>query len=625
MQYKRTDLKHTKLLDWLAEAETSIPETQWRREAIEDYRFYAGRQDSPDVLAVLEEQQRVASTFNEIKPKVDMLIGMAAQSKWDIEVLPRGSEDEALAELGGGLLKFYRDKVKFVDIETEVFTHTVKSGRSFLYFYIDKQNPFKPAVKAKRFPGEHVFIDPDSIEYDLSDAKYVIVEQWLTDEEIERYWPGIDREALKGGQYYNDKLTFFNEAAGKYRVLECWWKKYEKKLWFIDPLTEKETSMARKDFTAYTKRLAEGVPIQGQLVKFTDEIPAYEAWVEEIWYTIFSGYFVAEEGKSPYSINEFPIVLCGAYKDDDENRWFSVISQMKDPQRAKNTLNRQLLHLLQTLPKGMLVHEAGAILNIEEYEERSADPTFHLQLSQGGLSRIMFQQQPQISPLYGQLDQVYGQAMKDASGIQNEMMGVQTTSREPGVTVRARQETAIAVLFILFNNYRKFRHKAAGIYFKLLQQYVREPEIIRIKADSGRKLVEINTQLNPQSEGFNDISALEYDLILEDEVYTASMRQAIAMMLVDFSHNNPGSVPTDLILEYSGVPFTVKQQIKAFSEAQQAAAQEQASREQDRLDAEVAIKREEVEIKRVEAGIKAADVQVKREISRSKPKGKVNE
>jgi uncharacterized protein YjcR len=45
---------------------------------------------------------------------------------------------------------------------------------------------------------------------------------------------------------------------------------------------------------------------------------------------------------------------------------------------------------------------------------------------------------------------------------------------------------------------------------------------------------------------------------------------AIAQILTDFSHNNPGSIPPDLVLEYSSVPYTAKVRIKQFWEEQRA-------------------------------------------------------
>lgn len=594
----KTKPVNIKLLGWLQQAESSIPEMNWRTEALEDYKFYSGEQDDPEVIALLAEQKRVNATFNEIKPKIDMLIGMAAQAKWDVKAVPREVNDEVLAEIATKFLKYARDKAKFVDIEIDTFEHTVKSGRSFIYFYVDAENPFQPQVKAKRYPGEHVYVDPNSVEYDLSDARYVMIEKWMTEEDMRKYWP--DETALKavsGGSGVTDKLSFFNEMSDKYRIIECWYKDYEKRLWFHDPITGKETQLKHKDFAAYTKQLAEGVEIEGEVVKIPEPIQAYESVVEFVKYSIFTGFGTIEEGYSPYRLKTFPIVLCGAYKNNDENRWISVTNQMKDPQRSQNTMRRQLLHLLQTLPKGILTHEAGAVLNIEEYEQRAADPTYHMELARGGLQQIKFQQQPSISPVYQQLDAIYGQAMKNASGIHNEMMGVQTTSREPGVTVRARQETGVAVLFVLFDNLRRTRQQAAKVYFQLLQQYTTTPTLFRVLGEQDSGLVEINTQMNPSLGGFNDISAVEFDLIFDDAVFTSSERAAITQMLIDYSHNNPGMIPPDLILEYSTVPWSVKQKIKQHYEMQQQAAAEAAKQEQLLAEAELLLKEKEVEIK----------------------------
>ena len=149
IEESKVEEDHAKLIDWLFEAEQSLSETEWRKRAPEDYKFYAGSQDTTEVIEILEEQHRPASVFNEVKPKVDMLVGLAAQTKFQPDVFPTGKEDEALAELAKGALFHYVKKTKFVRRGLDCFEHTVKSGRSLLYFYIDKENPFKPVIKCK--------------------------------------------------------------------------------------------------------------------------------------------------------------------------------------------------------------------------------------------------------------------------------------------------------------------------------------------------------------------------------------------------------------------------------------------------------------------------------------------
>lgn len=555
-----------KILKWLRDAEVSTPETIFRTQAMESYRFYAGKQDTREVLAKLANDRRPNSTYNEVKPKIDMLIGLAAQTKHDPVLNPVGVEDEPLAELMTNALKHFRGQMKLARKELECFEHTVKSGRSLLHFYIDKENPFEPKLCAKRFAGRHFYIDPQSVEYDLSDARFVFLESWLPEDEIKNRWKNFDISQYQQWTSNADLPTFHNEARDLYRIVECWYTEYVEVAWFINPINGKPEYLLPNDFKIFAKALREGLPLgpQGELKQF--EVPEIVLGMKKQYkYRIFSGSFVMEEGVSPYKFEGYPCVLYGAYKNEDDNTWFSVIEMMKDPQRAVNTMKRQLQHLLQTLPKGILKHEVGSIANIEEYEQRSSDPSFHLEINPGFYDKVGFEKQPPISPVYTTFGEECSQSMKDTSGIQNEMMGVQTSSREPGVTVRARQETNLAVLYTLYDNFKESRMAGSKIEMHMIQQYVTQPTMIRIQGDAGSQLIAMNTQLNPGIEGYNDISTGKYDLVTDERMESSTSRLAMLQMLMDFNHNNPGTIPADLILEYSDIPFSMKQQIKQYT------------------------------------------------------------
>jgi hypothetical protein len=265
----------------------------------------------------------------------------------------------------------------------------------------------------------------------------------------------------------------------------------------MNPLTQAPEFLSPKEFNSFKKKLAEGIEIGGRMVQVQD-LEHVSSMMRRMYYMIFADVYELEGGVSPYNWKDFPGILYGAYKNENTNSWFSAIKTMKDPQIAINTMRRQLSHLLQTLPKGILIHEVGAVINIEEYETRSADPSFHLEVAKGAIEKIKFQQQPSISPIYQNFDLQMSQSMKDASGIQDELMGFQKTSREPGVSVRMRQEAGIAVLYILFNNFKNSRLEGKRLIMSLVKQYVSAPEIIRIKGPEGQRLLQIYTQLNPQ-------------------------------------------------------------------------------------------------------------------------------
>lgn len=607
----KLDSDHLWLLELLDEWENGSPETEWRQNSPEDYRFYAGDQDSVMVKQILEDQNRPTSTFNEVKPKIDMLIGLAAQSKFEPDVLPTGKEDEPLAELVKGALAHKAKKIKFGSKCLDCFKHTTKSGRSMLYFYMDNQNPFKPQIKCKRLPGSNFVLDPNSIEYDMEDARALFIDKWMTEEDLKAFFPGVDVYSIRHhvGQGYP---LFWNEQDDLYRVVEAWYRKHVPMHWFINPLTGKEESLSPEDYNKFAESLEAGIPQEnGEVVK-VPRPDFIKTMVQQVHYMLFTDVFKIEGAPSPYRWKGFPAVLFGAYKDDDTNAWFGAIKMMKDPQVALNTMRRQLSHLLQTLPKGLLKHEIGAILNLEEYEKRSADPSFHLEIAKGRFEKVGFEKQPPISPIYQVYDGVMSQSMKDSSGVQDDLMGIQQTSREPGITVQARQQTGLAVLYILFDNYRESRLESSRILLSFTQQYTSPAELIRIEGEKGKYLMEVNSQMNPQVEGFNDISAGEYDLEVDEGLENTTMRLAIAQMLTDFSQNNPGSIPPGVIMDYANLPFTVKQQVQ---EAWEQAAQ----LEQENLDADRALKIVElslthgIEKEKIAASVEAAKQSAKKE------------
>jgi hypothetical protein len=576
-----------KLWKWQLESEGNVAERNFRTEAKEDYDFYAGKQDTTEVLSELEEQQRPSTVFNTILPKINLLIGLAGQSNRVPYLFPVSMGDDAITEIMNGAFKHFRRKAKLARLENECFEHAVKSGRSLLGFWIGGDNPMEPEIKAVRISGRDFLLDPTSVAYDMSDARYLFVDKWLEADDIKAFFPNISLDEIKSLSRSSSEMPqFYNTVTDKYRLTECWYRKYETIYWVENPLTGKVELTTPAELTKFKTALRQGIPDgKGGVIRYDKEIKSVKRMVKKVYYAIYSGNKLVEAGPSPYKHNHFPYVLFGAYKDEDENRWFSVVNMMKDPQRGRNAMRRQLQHLLQTAPKGLLVHEVGALIDPEEYDAKSSQPNFRLVIAQGKFDKWKFTDQPQISPVYAQLDQTYEQDMKDSSGIQNDLMGIETSSRQSGVTLRLRQQTGMAVLYILFDNFRESRLHSAEIMVSMIQQYMTQAQMIRIEGPEGAYLTQINTQMNPQVQGYNDISALKYDFAIDEAVENTTMRMAIAQMLTEFSQNNPGSIPPDMILEYSDMPLSARMKVKAYHE-------QMMQREERMMEMEIEAKRE---------------------------------
>lgn len=575
-----------KFLLWVNEAEGSTPETKWREESVIDYAFYAGDQDTQEVKAKLSEQNRPNSTFNKVLPKINMLIGLAAQSNRVPYIYSTSSEDQAMTEIMNGAFKYFRNKAKLKRNEIECFEHTVKSGRSFLYFFLGGSNPFKPQIKTARLPGRDVLVDPLSKEYDLSDARYVIIDKWLFEDDIKSMFPQLNLDDIKNfSQSKNDTPSYYDEVADKYRLSEIWYREWVKVIWFRNPLSGQIESVSEADFEKVVSVLEQGVPTANGVQQIRrDQIQAVPRMIKTVRRAIFTNTKVVEESASPFKfkINDediLPVVQYGAFREEDTNQWFSVIRGMRDAQRLENTVKRQFVHLLNTSQKNILVHAVGALADEEDYDKNSSKPNYRLQVNPQFWDKWQFTPQPQIPQAYAQLMQISEQDMKDTSGVQDSLLGVQTSSREPGVTAKMRMDTNIAVLYVLFDNFRESRILGGKILLGMIQQFVTEEQIIRIEGIEGAQNIKVNQQMNPQAPKINDLGAGDYDLVVDETVDNVTMRMSIAGMLNDFSQNNPETIPPELIMEYMDVPLSAQQKVIQFRQQQLAIAQAEQERE----------------------------------------------
>ena len=563
-----------KLESWLQQAVGGSGDAAYRDTAIEDLEFYALKQDDAATLAKLDSLKRPASVYDEVRHKIDAIIAQFHAVTEAPAIEPVASNDTQLDELMTSVLKYFRRRMDILDVEHECAEYMTKTGLAYQYFYVDKMNPMKPQLKNKYVPGFNVYKDPRSTAYDMLDARFIFFEKWLSDDEMEDNFPGtLDLNTIKEGATQGSiggvSPSYYSTVRDVYRVVECYYRKSIEVVYYVNPVNQKDDWASPEDWEKIKDALIAEFQIPEEELQF---MPGRKSVVH---YAIFSDNIIIEEGICPYWFCKewgyFPLVQYGAYKDDSLNRYFGAITALKDPQRVFNTLVRQLTHLLQTAPRGILMHEIGAILNIDDYEQRSADPTYHMEVQQGGLDKVKFSNQPQISPIYESLIAKTKQGMKDTSGVQDSMLGIQTSSREPGVTAEMRQNAGIAILTIIFSNYHKSRKIATRILLSLIQQYVTEPMLIRITGQDGAQLLQINTQNNPELEGFNDITALEYDLAVEDYPDKFSNSDTTLKLLADFGMNNPGTVPLELMLQFMPIADSLKQQMLAYRDAQQEA------------------------------------------------------
>lgn len=277
------------LMEWLRMAEASPSESDWRVDSKESYDFYAGKQDTDEVLSILADQNRPATVYNEVKSKIDMLIGLASQSRKAPMVFPVENNDSALAEIANGAFKHFRRTARVARNEVECFEHMAKSGRSLLHFYISGDDPYNPEIKSKRIHGRDYRLDPNSVEYDMSDARFIFVDKYFSEDDLKFYFPELDPDEIKQLDTTNpENPSFYSQEREMYRVTECWYRKVEKVHWVMNPLTKRSEPLSPVEYRNLVRKLKDGIDLPNGTTLKKEQFPSVERVRRTIHYAIFS-------------------------------------------------------------------------------------------------------------------------------------------------------------------------------------------------------------------------------------------------------------------------------------------------------------------------------------------------
>lgn len=171
-----------------------------RREAEEDFRFYAGEQWPNDMRRLRQIEARPCLTINKLPAFVHQVINDQRQNRPSIKVHPvDNGADPEIAQVEQGMIRYieYNSNAD-VAYDTAV-SHATIGG--FGYFtlgteYVDPRS-FDQEIRFRRIQNPFsVYIDPFSVEPDGSDMRYAFVTEVLSKKEFERQYPKA--KAAKG-------------------------------------------------------------------------------------------------------------------------------------------------------------------------------------------------------------------------------------------------------------------------------------------------------------------------------------------------------------------------------------------------------------------------------------------
>lgn len=233
---------------------------EWNKEAKEDFNFALGEQWTAEEKTKLEDQGRPVLTFNKIEPLIDLVCGHHTENKARIKAHPEGGEDKLFSEVADKAIN-HVDKMGHLNFKEDIcFEEGAICGKSYLELgQVYDKDPINGDLVFRNDEPYAILVDPDSKEYDLSDARYLIKLTKLSKSRLIELYPkkesiiktfnismddstgdvkkegDADNYHLGKEEEVNDKTATEDTLAGKdqlFTLKEYWHRKSVEK-WFI--------------------------------------------------------------------------------------------------------------------------------------------------------------------------------------------------------------------------------------------------------------------------------------------------------------------------------------------------------------------------------------------------------
>ena len=492
--------------------------------------FYRGEQWDAADLATLDDQGRPALTINTILPTINTVLGEQSTRRMDVTFKPRGSGQQAIADVLTKLYMQIGDNNKLNWVESQVFSDGLIQDRGWFDVRIDFDDHIQGEVRIISKDPLDILIDPDAKNYDTRTWNEIFETRWMSLEEIEETYgqkkadrlritveqgsalgtDSVEYEEIRYGDTYsgvqynqgNTTNPEENRALRSIRVVERQYYRLKECMYYVDSLTG---DMRQVPYN-WTKKKRETFADQFDLDIMTK-------MMRKVRWTVTADLVVLHDDWSPYDhftyVPYFPFWRRGGP--------FGMVRNLISPQEQLNKISSQELHIVNTTANSGWIIETGSLsgMDADDLEEHGAETGLVLEFNRGSNPPAKIPPN-QIPTGLDRIAQKAALNIKTISGISDAMLG--TDSPEvSGVAIKAKQTRGALMIQVPLDNLTKTRQYLAEKVLSLVQAYYTEERLIQIINESDPMKQSdpmVLNQMTPEGEVINDLTVGEYDVVI---------------------------------------------------------------------------------------------------------------
>lgn len=548
------------------------------RAAIKAEGYYHGDgQLSAEERQTLADRDQPDIVFNRVGPSIDVVLGTERRSRTQPEFLPRGANDEEKARIITAISRGIEDENGSKYECSDVFQDGVLVGIGWLY---QGRNHILTGPKLCEYfvPWEEMVFDNNAKRIDLQDRRWLIRHRWQRLEEVLSWMPQhrksllaavgatglVDRRVILSmtadGTEETDPdygYTMYRENLGDWpatewvsinnpldpmvNVGECWYKEFVNGMAVEDPNTGERTEFSADN------------PTEDQVLALLNGANLVRGTVERMRVALFAGPYILSDSPSPYNHNSDPYTAFVCYRNRRTKKIYGIPERMFDPQ---DVVNRAFSKLYHTMATRQIWVEKGAAENMDDLADQATNPDGVIELNPGGLTKYKIESGGDRIRQYESLMAMANTLLGENTGTNDEMMGRESNART-GVAIDKRIERGSTILGPVFDNYYRFKWHAAKKRLALIKQFIDAPTAVRMTDEMGSVKYVTANEVAADGRILNAISNAQLDTIINETPERASLRQAMAMSMMEMAKGLPedmARVVVPLTVEMADVP-----------------------------------------------------------------------
>lgn len=537
----------------------------------------------------IAKQNRIPWVFDRLSHPMNVLLGTQRSTRFDIYFYPRRDSDEQRTEILNATWKYFSDVGDYIHIESDVFQDGIISKYGVFGIEIDRRKDLRGNLLVRRWPYDQVMWDLNARQYDLSDAQWMSVIEyvprfdvlarysdskakqdliksagldttWATNNKIKiQYWYKPNRDLLGLRTFYErDYVTKF-----------FIWQKGTEEPEDAPYLTKKDAESEIKSRIAILDqaRTSASATDPSALSVSLPEFQVLPVEVQTIFRTKVMINGVLEDRKR-FEMDEWPITVYFPYFNDGD--FWSAVDRLKDPQKFLNRMYQQVDYAIGTSAKGALrvdplVPKAAKDKILGNWGKTG----FAFEAKQGQVELIEGRGvQPQ---LFSVIDRVEANLHESLGGANFE--GLPQGASESGRAVLARQAQAGLDTFVPLDNLHRSKQNLGEKLVWFLVNEITEPRKLRITGEPSelQSLVQGNVatpsrnpnaafiEINTKQE--NTIKDLEVDVVVDQTAYSTTRNMAILASLTDAAKSGllTAPIPPQVVIQMLDLPQSLKQ------------------------------------------------------------------